>query len=229
MLSDVIKKKRKELGLTLLDIAKYVGVSEATVQRWESGNIKNVRFEKIALLCEILHASPAEIMGWDDLDVTTSKVFPNWTPGESIPEALENIPKENLKFSVRIPVLKYDSIKFPISEVKEIIDYEEISEELSRQGDFFCLKIYDSSMEPKFSKGDTIIVRRQSTVEYGDIAVVNINDSSLAIIRKCYRSCIGINLIPTNLAYPPEYYTNKEIKYDHVRIIGKVVELRAKF
>lgn len=66
MLSNVLKKKRKELGLTLLDIAKYVGVTEATVQRWESGNIKNVRYEKVALLCELLHVTPAEIMGWED-------------------------------------------------------------------------------------------------------------------------------------------------------------------
>lgn len=60
-----IKQRRKELGLTLLDIAKYVGVTEATVQRWESGNIKNVRHEKVALLSQILQTSPAVIMGWE--------------------------------------------------------------------------------------------------------------------------------------------------------------------
>lgn len=228
MLSDVIKKKRKELGLTLLEIAKYVGVSEATVQRWESGNIKNVRFEKIALLCEILHASPAEIMGWDDLDVTTSKVFPNWTPGESIPEALENIPKENLKFSVRIPVLKYAPIKLPISEVKEIIDYEEISEELNQQGELFGLKIDDDSMKPRFSVGDIVIVKRQTTVEDGDYVVVCIDDGR-NMIRQFYRSNSGVKLIPMNPSYDPEFYTNKEVKSLPVRIIGKVVELRAKF
>ena len=228
MLSDVIKKKRKELGLTLLEIAKYVGVSEATVQRWESGNIKNVRFEKIALLCEILHASPAEIMGWDDLDVTTSKVFPNWTPGESIPEALENIPKENLKFSVRIPVLKYAPIKLPISEVKEIIDYEEISEELNQQGELFGLKIDDDSMKPRFSVGDIVIVKRQTTVEDGDYVVVCIDDGR-NMIRQFYRSNFGVKFIPMNPSYDPEFYTNKEVKSLPVRIIGKVVELRAKF
>ena len=49
-LSSVLKKRRKELGLTLAQIASMVGVAEATVQRWESGNIKNVRHEKVAKL-----------------------------------------------------------------------------------------------------------------------------------------------------------------------------------
>lgn len=65
MQTTLFKRRRKELGLTLLDIAKYVGVTEATVQRWESGNIKNVRHEKVALLSQILQTSPAVIMGWE--------------------------------------------------------------------------------------------------------------------------------------------------------------------
>ena len=38
-ISSVLKAKRKELGLTLTQIAEKIGVTEATVQRWESGNI----------------------------------------------------------------------------------------------------------------------------------------------------------------------------------------------
>lgn len=35
----LIKQKRIEKNLTILDVAKAVGVSEATVSRWESGDI----------------------------------------------------------------------------------------------------------------------------------------------------------------------------------------------
>lgn len=63
-ISDVLKSRRKELGLTLLDIANKVGVSEATVQRWESGNIKNLRQERIAKLANVLEVTPAYLMGW---------------------------------------------------------------------------------------------------------------------------------------------------------------------
>lgn len=46
-LPEVLYSRRKELGLTLKEIAEMVDVSEATVQRWESGNIKNLRQDKI--------------------------------------------------------------------------------------------------------------------------------------------------------------------------------------
>lgn len=65
-LSDTLKRRRRDLGLTLAQIADQMGVTEATVQRWESGNIKSLRHGKIAKLAEVLHVSPAEIMGWDD-------------------------------------------------------------------------------------------------------------------------------------------------------------------
>ena len=65
-LSNILRKRRKELGLTLAEIADKMGVSEATVQRWESGNIKNMRQERISKLAELLHVTPAYLMGWED-------------------------------------------------------------------------------------------------------------------------------------------------------------------
>ncbi len=65
-LSNILRKRRKELGLTLAEIAAKMGVSEATVQRWESGNIKNMRQERISSLAEVLHVTPAYLMGWEE-------------------------------------------------------------------------------------------------------------------------------------------------------------------
>lgn len=65
-ISTVLKQRRKELNLTLAEIAKQVGVSEATVQRWESGNIKNLRHDRIGLLAEALDVAPSVLMGWED-------------------------------------------------------------------------------------------------------------------------------------------------------------------
>lgn len=64
-LSEVMKKRRKDLGLTLAQVADAVGVTEATAQRWESGNIKSVRHEKITQLAAVLNVNPAELMGWE--------------------------------------------------------------------------------------------------------------------------------------------------------------------
>lgn len=63
---DIIKTRRSKLGLTLDDIARYVGVSGATVSRWESGDIENIRRDKIAKLAEILRVTPSYLMGWEN-------------------------------------------------------------------------------------------------------------------------------------------------------------------
>lgn len=63
---DRIKSLRLSMNATMEDIANAVGVSKSTVQRWESGDIKNLRRDKIAKLAKALHTSPAYLMGWAD-------------------------------------------------------------------------------------------------------------------------------------------------------------------
>ena len=62
---DIIRMRRKSLGLTLEDVAEKVNVNASTVMRWESGDIDNMKRDKIASLAEVLKISPAVIMGWD--------------------------------------------------------------------------------------------------------------------------------------------------------------------
>ncbi|MDE6752737.1 MAG: helix-turn-helix domain-containing protein [Eubacterium sp.] len=67
--NELIKKRRKELRLTMKEVADAVGVSEATVSRWESGNIANMGRDKIALLSKVLKISPSLIAGYDENDI----------------------------------------------------------------------------------------------------------------------------------------------------------------
>lgn len=57
---------RKQLGLTLEDVGNVVGVGKSTVRKWESGEIANMRRDKIALLAAALHTTPAYLMGWEE-------------------------------------------------------------------------------------------------------------------------------------------------------------------
>lgn len=61
-----IRSKRQEKGITLAQIAAKLGVTEATAQRYESGNIKSVPYEHICAYSEILGCSPTYLMGWDE-------------------------------------------------------------------------------------------------------------------------------------------------------------------
>jgi transcriptional regulator with XRE-family HTH domain len=60
-----IKKRRKELGLTADQVADSLGISRATVYRYESSDIEKIPFDIIEPLSEVLQCSPAYIMGWD--------------------------------------------------------------------------------------------------------------------------------------------------------------------
>lgn len=64
-LNEILKNRRVELGLTMREVANAVGVSEATISRWESGDIENMRRDKIASYAKALHVTPDVIMGWD--------------------------------------------------------------------------------------------------------------------------------------------------------------------
>ncbi|MFR5015448.1 MAG: helix-turn-helix domain-containing protein, partial [[Clostridium] innocuum] len=64
-IKDIIKNRRLEKNLTLLDVAKACDVSEATVSRWESGSIENMKRSRIASLAKVLGVSPSIIVGED--------------------------------------------------------------------------------------------------------------------------------------------------------------------
>lgn len=66
--NEVIKMRRKELGLTMKEVANAVGVSEGTVSRWESGDIRNMKRDKIAILARVLNVPPAVLMDWEEYD-----------------------------------------------------------------------------------------------------------------------------------------------------------------
>lgn len=72
-LGNKIKNRRQELGLTLEEVGKIVGVSKSTVMKWETGYIENMRRDKIALLAKALKVSPLWIMGIDEPDILTYK------------------------------------------------------------------------------------------------------------------------------------------------------------
>lgn len=129
---------------------------------------------------------------------------------------------------IRVPVLGRVAAGIPIDAIEEVIDWEDISAEAAGDGEYFGLQIKGHSMEPKISDGDVVIVRRQPDVDSGDIAVVLVNGDD-ATVKRIKKSPQGVTLIPSNPAYEPMYYTNAEIESLPVQILGRVVELRAKF
>ena len=201
-----IKARRKELGLTADDVASMLGKNRATIYRYESSEIENLPVNVLEPLSKILQTTPAVLMGWN-----------------------ENHKKPEKVKGIKIPVLGRVAAGIPIEAIEEVEDYEEIPETMATRGEYFALMIKGVSMEPKFSDGDVVIVRKQDHIESGEIGVVIVNGSD-ATVKKIMKQEDGIMLVATNQAvYPPKYYDRKAIEKLPVRILGKVVELRAKF
>lgn len=58
-IGEIIYARRKSLNLTLEAVGNAVGVSKATVSRWESGDIRHMRRDKIEALSDLLGLDPA--------------------------------------------------------------------------------------------------------------------------------------------------------------------------
>ena len=174
-----LKARRKELDLTMLDVAKSVGVSEATVSRWESGDIANMRRDKIVSLAHALQVSPFFIMGWDEKNIA-SKTLDIGTTNISSPEDMERYNP----IIHKIPILGQIAAGTPIYAEENIEDYTYT--EYNGGADYFALRVKGDSMNALSIKdGSVIIVRQQPQVENGEIAVVRVNGDNATV--KCFK------------------------------------------
>lgn len=202
MFKDELKKLRLQKGWTQEKLAEIMNVGKSTISMYENGN-RTPDFETLEEIADIFNV---------DLNRFSTS----------------NNTNQMASTGIMIPVLGYVRAGIPIEAVEEILDYEEISRDMARQGEYFALSIKGDSMEPKISEGDVVIVRRQETVENGEYAVVLVNGND-ATVKKFYKLENGIKLLSTNPSYDPFFYTADEVNSLPIRVVGKVVELRAKF
>lgn len=195
-----IRALRKEKGMTLDDLSRIFNVSRATLGFWEQGKYEPNNAALIKM-SEFFGVSVDYILGNE-----------------------ENIPSGNW-----IPVYGKVAAGIPVTAVDEVVDQEELTDDMVKDGsEYIGIRVAGQSMEPKISEGDTVIVRIQPDVEDGEIAVVLVNGDE-ATCKKIKKTPEGVMLLSLNPAYQPIFYTNKEVETLPVKILGKVVELRAKF
>lgn len=194
-LSVILKRRRKELGLTLAQIAEQMEVAEATVQRWESGNIKSVRYDKINRLAEVLKVNPASFMGWANED-------------SPLPSNIVPLPKMK-----KVPLVGQIACGTPILAEQNIEDYIDLPGHIRAD---FALTCKGDSMELAGIKdGDVVYIRSQEEVENGQIAAVMVGDDE-ATLKRFYYDGEMIQLVAENRRYPPKVFVGEEISMVHV-------------
>jgi repressor LexA len=197
-IKDIIYNKRKALNLTLEEVGKYVGVGKSTVRKWETGDIENMKRDKISLICEILQLDPLIFVS-----------------GSSSTNHIKG---------VKIPLLGRVVAGVPMEAIENIEGYEEITPTLAAKGSYFALRVAGKSMEPFFLENDIVIVRKTKSIESGAIAIVLVNGCD-ATVKKVKIQDDGVTLIGFNTSvYEPHFYNSNEVKSLPVEIIGEVVE-----
>ncbi len=197
-----LTSSRKAAGKTQQDVADYLGISRQAYSNYENGK-REPDYETLLKLGEYFGKSLDYLLGRESDE--TTKPGKNWIPVKGVVRA-----------------------GIPIDAVEDIIDWEELPTHMAQSGQFLGLRVIGDSMEPRFHEGDTVIVRIQPDLESGEIGVVMINGDT-ATIKKVIKSNDGIMLMASNPRYEPRYFSNSDINTIPVRILGKVVELRAKF
>lgn len=171
-----IEKRRKELKLSQEEVANKVGVTKATVSKWEKGDVENMKRDKIANLAHALKISPLLLLGMEDV-TDKDKVY--------------------------IPVLGTIACGDPILASENIDGYvEEIAETLP-MGKLFYLHSRGDSMVPTIPQGSNVLIRQQEVVEDGEVAAVLVNGDTEATLKRVKRQGNLVLLVADNPEYDP--------------------------
>lgn len=197
-----LKQLRDAKDFTQEDVGKMIGVTKATINRYETGEIDIKRTVAIKL-AEVFNVSPAYIMGWED----NQNIY-----------SFDNIrPIKRKKF----PILGEIACGKPIYCNEAYETYIEAAEDI--QADFCLIAKGDSMINARIFDGDIIFIKEQPIVQNGEIAAVVIEDE--ATLKKIYIKTDKIILRPENPVYDDIIYEKEDMNM--VKILGKAVAFQS--
>ena len=192
--SEIIRYLREKNNLTQEELANKLGLKKAAINKYENGTVENIKKNTIEDMAKIFEVSPSCIMGWEEIPYTPT---------------------------VKLPIL--GSVRAGVGgfAYEEQIGYEESFTPNCSPETHFYLKVKGDSMEPSIKEGDLALVKRQSDVESGDLAIVLVNGEE-GVIKRVIKKDNSIELHSFNHYYPPRIFIGKDMT--NVTIIGKVIK-----
>lgn len=204
-IQEKIKSRRLELGLSLENVAKELGVNKSTVMRYESKSIEKMPIDVIPPLAKILQCSPKYLMGWEDdtvteLDIKFNDYFPlhystNLSAG-TLEELLDSEPDAIVYVPIRFQMIK---------------------------NRLHAFKVNGTSMNNVIQDGSIVITEDVSdfvSIQNGTIVVVLINGE--ATVKRLYVNENQLTLMPdsSDKSHLP-IIVDTEVK--QVYIVGRVI------
>lgn len=193
-------------NMTQLELATRLGVGPTSVSNWCKG-LKSPRMDKVDAMCKIFGCRRSDLME-EAADTETQNIT--------------NIYPIELK---RFPLLGEIACGEPVFTNKDRESYVMAGTDIKAD---FCLKAKgDSMINARIHNGDIVFIRKQNTVENGEIAAVVVNNDSEATLKRVfyYRDKALLILRPENPAYEDQIYQNEEL--NEVHILGKAVAFQS--
>lgn len=193
-----VKERREHLGMSQEELASLLGYSDKSSISKIENNQRDITRGKIIEFAEVLKTTPSYLMGWTDEKEDFSRYG-------LTPATLHKIP---LLGSVACgkPV-------FADQDLETYVDPKDVG------ADFALRAKGDSMIGDGINDGYIVYIRKQPTVDPGEIAVVLIDDE--ATLKHVYKRDGEIQLVASNLAYAP--ITIREGDGKEVSILGKAV------
>ena len=191
-----IKQRRLELGLTQEQVGAAVGVSKATVQRYEIGEIE-VRRTIAMSLAKILVTTPAWIMGWQQGLPGTA------TLADALP---------------LVPIIGKISAGAPIVAHNNIVGYAHASVK-NAEGHFYLRVNGDSMVNAGIKDGSLVLFEQTQQALSGQIVACLVGGED-ATIKRFIEKGRTVLLVPENDAYAPITLSKLEFDAGYARILG---------
>lgn len=188
------------------DLADLLGISRSAISMWETGRSRPDG-DMLENLAEIFEVSVDYLLGLTDYR----------TPNQFIIDA-QPVPEMS-----RVPIIGTVKAGFGgISYTEDLgMDYAV----LRHPEDFFFLQVRGDSMEPDIREGDLALIKKQDTLESGELGVIVLNGDE-GTIKKFIKKDGVVILQSLNPKYPPRIISAGD---GPLHIAGKLVEIKRKF
>ncbi|MBQ8429067.1 MAG: helix-turn-helix domain-containing protein [Clostridia bacterium] len=203
-----IQNTLKETGKTQKDLCSYLQISPQSFSEWKAGRSNSYK-KYIDQIAEYLDVSTDYLLGKTDTPERMEDYF-----------TVIDMPEQKL-----LPIFGLVSAGTGCFADEDILGYESADKKYC-DGEHFWLRVKGDSMSPRIQDGDLVLVRKQSSVDSGDIGVFLV-DGEDGYVKKVRYSENHIILSSFNSMYKDIVFECAEVQ--RVRVLGKVIELKAKF
>ena len=199
MFSENLRYLRKQAQHSQEYLAKQLNYkSFTTIQKWEDGTSKP-SYAVIAKIANIYNVSVNDMMEKDlTIQIPTVPILGTVRGGE------------------------------PIFAQQQIQDYEPVEPQETNNGEYFYLEVVGDSMkDDRILPGDILYVRKQNTLNNGEIGIVLVDDE--ATVKRVYFKNNTLILQPSNDSYQPLVFDEQQLQQHQVQILGKVIHNKIRY